>query len=93
MTGLTQKIVCVVMILHDPTWLCPRLTRLYINYLGKVYEENEWREHFRKLSCDITAQLYIICSRVQTGSHQFWNRDQTKKEEVASGICSKQSNS
>ena len=46
------------MIRHDPTWLCPRRTRLYINYLGKVYEENEWRKHFRKPSCDVTAQLY-----------------------------------
>ena len=25
------------MIRHDPTWLCPRRTRLYIHYLGKVY--------------------------------------------------------
>ena len=46
------------MIHHDPTWLCPRRTRLYINYLGKVYEENEWRKHFRNPSCDVTAQLY-----------------------------------
>ena len=34
------------MICHDPTCL-------YIHYLGKVYEENEWRKH-----CDVTAQLY-----------------------------------
>ena len=53
-----HNIVCVVMIRHDPTWLCPRRTSLYINYLGKVYEENEWRKHFRNQSCDVTAQLY-----------------------------------
>ena len=53
-----NKIVCVVMIHHDQTWFCPRRTRLYINYLGKVYEENEWRKHFRNVSCDVTAQLY-----------------------------------
>ena len=46
------------MIHHDPMWLCLRRTRLYINYLGKVYEENEWRRHFRNPSCDVTAQLY-----------------------------------
>ena len=34
------------MIRHDPTWLCPRRTRLYINYLGKVYGKNELDFHF-----------------------------------------------
>ena len=42
---------------HDPTWLCPRCERLYINYLGKVHEENEWRKHFRTGRCDVPAQL------------------------------------
>ena len=32
-------------------------TCLYINYLGKIYEENEWRKHFRTAHCDVTAQL------------------------------------
>ena len=39
---------------HRGTWH----TCLYINYLGKVYEENEWRKHFRTARCDVTAPLY-----------------------------------
>merc|ERR1712082_217533 len=34
-------------------------TCLYINYLGKVYEENEWRKHFQTAGCDVTAQLTL----------------------------------
>ena len=57
---LSQNIVCVVMIRHDPTWLCPRRTRLYINYLGKVYGKNALDFHFWKPSDVTTAQLYRL---------------------------------
>ena len=45
---LFHNIVCVVMIHHDPTWLCPWHTRLYINNLGKVYGKNALDFHFWK---------------------------------------------
>ena len=41
-----HNIVCVVMIHHDAAWLCPGRTRLYINYLGKVYGKNALDFHF-----------------------------------------------
>ena len=58
------------MIRHDPTWLCPRRTRLYINYLGKVYEENECGKHFwnpAMTNHDVT-QLPLLSSIGSTGS-------------------------
>ena len=50
-----------VMICHDPTWLCPGCTRLYINYLGKVFGKNALDFHFWNpdhVTDDVTAQLY-----------------------------------
>ena len=52
-----HNIVFVVMICHHPSWLSAQFERLYINDLGKVYEENECRKHFRTAHCDVTAQL------------------------------------
>ena len=55
------------MIRHDPTWLCPGRTRLYINYLGKVYRKNALDFHLwnpcrsRDIS-DVSAQVYCSIS-------------------------------
>ena len=34
------------MIRHNPTWLCPQRTRLYINYLAQAYGKNALESHF-----------------------------------------------
>ena len=46
------------MICHDVAWHCPRRTRLYINYLGKVYGKNALDFHFWNASDATTAQVY-----------------------------------
>ena len=58
LTVMSQLSSRRAMIRHDPTWLCPRHTRLYINYLGKVYGKNALDFHFWKPSDVTTAQLY-----------------------------------
>ena len=52
------------MIRHDAAWLCPRRTRLYINYLGKVYGKNALDFHFwnpdHVTFLTSAAQLYMF---------------------------------
>ena len=55
--------VCCHMIRHDPSWLCPRRTRLYINYLGKVYGKNALDFHF--WNPDHVSFLTSVLSSIQ----------------------------
>ena len=55
-----DNIVCVVMIRHDPTWLCPRRPRLYgEKWIGKSFMDR--RRHHEVSG---TAQLYFPQAKI-----------------------------
>ena len=59
------------MIRHDAAWLCPRRTRLYINYLGKVYGKNELDFNF--WNPDHVTAMTSLLSSISQGS--FFKRN------------------